>query len=110
MSTDPVGVGEAIARVADDAKAYAGAQVALYKAIALARWRVAQSGLIFGALALVLALSAFGALLVGLIFSLAPLVGPFGATAIVIGVTLAIAGVLGVLAGKRLARAFGGGE
>ena len=110
MSMEPTGVGDTIVRVADDTKAYAAAQVALYKAIALSRWRQAQSGLIFGVIALALAMSAFGALLVGLIFSLTPLVGPFGATAIVIGLTFAIAAILGVLAGKKLARAFGGGE
>ncbi len=110
MSMEPTGVGETIVRVADDAKSYATAQIALYKTIALSRWRQAQSGLIFGVVALALAMSAFGALLVGLIFSLTPLVGPFGATAIVIGTTLAIAAVCGVLAGKKLSRAFGGGE
>ena len=110
MTGETGGVGEAIARVADDAKAYAAGQVGLYKAMAFSRVRQAKNGLIFGAVAAMLAMSAFGALLIGLIFSLTPRVGPFGATAIVVGGTLLIAAILGVLAGKRLSRAFGGGE
>lgn len=104
---DPAGVGEAIVQVVDDAKGYAAAQLSLYRAIALARWRRAQSGLIFGAVAAVLALAAIIALLVGLILALAPLVGPLGATAIVVGVTLLVGGLLGWLAGRRLGAAFG---
>lgn len=104
---EPAGVGEAVAQVADDAKAYAAAQVALYRTIALARWRVAQSGLILGAIAAVLALAAIGALLVGLILGLSPSVGPWGATGIVIGVTLLVAALLGWLAGRKLGEAFG---
>lgn len=104
---DAGGVGDTIVQVADDAKAYAAAQIALYKALALARWRMAQGGLIFGAIAAVLALSAVTALLVGLILSLATLIGPLGATAVVIVVTLVIAGVLGWLAARRIGEAMG---
>ncbi len=107
---EPAGVGEAIVQVADDAKAYAAAQVALYKAIASARLRVAKGGLALGAVAAVLGLAAIIALLVGLIFSLSTLVGPLGATAIVVGVTLIVTTILGVMAGRRLGRAFGSGE
>lgn len=104
---EAAGVGDAIVRVVDDAKGYAAAQVALYRAIALVRWRRAQRKIIFGAVAAMLAFAAIGALLVGLILSLSPLVGPLGATAIVVGVTLALAALLGWLAGRGLGDAFG---
>lgn len=101
------GVGATIVQVAEDAKAYAGAQVALYKAIATARLRAAKSGIVLGLVAAVLALAALVALLVGLILSLATLLGPFGATAVVVIATLAIAGLLGWSASGKLSRAFG---
>jgi hypothetical protein len=104
---DVGGLGDTIVQVVDDGKAYAAAQVALYKALALARWRIAQGGLIFAAVAAVLGLSAVTALLVGLILSLAPLIGPLGATAVVILATLVIAGVLGWLAARRIGEAMG---
>jgi hypothetical protein len=104
------GVGEAIVKVADDAKAYAAAQMALYKAIALARWRMARTGLAFGAVAAVLSLAAIIALLVGLILSLSPHIGPLGATTIVVGAALILTALLGWLAGRRLANAFGSVE
>jgi hypothetical protein len=104
---DPDGIGATVVQVAEDAKAYAAAQVAVVKAEAAARVGPAKTGAIFGAVAAVLAIAAVGALLVGLILSLATLVGPLGATAIVVLVTLAIAGVLGKLAADRLAIAFG---
>lgn len=107
LETDDDGVGAVIVQVAEDAKAYVAAQVALYKALAGARLRAAKSGLIFGAVAAVLAMTALGALLVGLIFSLATLMGPLGATAVVVLVVLAVAGLLGWMAAGRLSKAFG---
>ncbi|MHA6723051.1 phage holin family protein [Sphingomonas sp. RS2018] len=104
------GIGATVAQVAEDAKAYAAAQVELYKTVARVRIRAGKSGIVFGVLAAVLAIAAFGALLVGLILSLATLIGPLGATGVVVIATLAIAGVLGWLAGKQLSAAFGGAE
>lgn len=103
---DATGVGEAVVQVAEDAKAYVAAQLAMYRVIAATRGRIVRNGLVFGAVAAVLALAAIGALLVGLILALSPLVGPLGATAIVVGATLLIAGLLGWLAGRRFAKAF----
>ncbi len=105
--TDHDGVGATIVQVTEDAKAYAAAQVALYQAMATARWRIAQTGLIFGGVAAVLALAAVITLLVGLVLALATLVGPLLATVIVVGLTLALAGALGWLAAGRLSAAMG---
>jgi hypothetical protein len=104
---DDHGAGATIVQVVEDAKAFASAQVALYRTQAEVRWSIAQGGLIFGSAALVLALSAVTALLVGLILALATLIGPLGATLAVVAVTLVVAGVLGWLAAKRFSRAFG---
>ncbi len=105
-----VGLGEAIVQVAEDAKAYAIAQVDVAKAVATARLRAAKLGLAFGAVALFLVGSAVTALLVGLILSLATLTGPLLATVIVVAIVLVTAGVLGKMAATRIATAFGGGE
>ena len=56
---------------------------------------------------LVLVLSAVTALLVGLILTLATLVGPGFATLIVILATLVVAGLLGWLAYRHMLRVFG---
>ncbi|WP_179641032.1 phage holin family protein [Sphingomonas guangdongensis] len=106
---DPDGIGATVAQVAEDAKAYAAAQIAVVKAEANARLGPAKAGAIFGVVAAVLALAALIALLVGLILSLATLVGPLAATGIVVVATLVIAGVLGKLAADRFAVAFGSG-
>lgn len=103
-----VGVGDAIVQVAEDARAYAMAQVDVAKAVATARLRAAKLGLILGVAAIFLAGSALTALLVGLIMALSTRTGPLLATAIVVVAVLAIAGLLGKLAASRLSRAFGG--
>jgi hypothetical protein len=64
--------------------------------------------MILGIAALVIALCSVTALLVGLILSLMPLVGPGFATLIVILVALALAALLGWLAYRHMARLFGG--
>jgi len=106
-SVDHDGIGTTIVQVAEDARAYATAQVDLYKAIATARLGAAKGGLVFAAVAAVLAIAAVGGLIVGAILALATLVGPGWATLIVVGVVLLIAGILGKMAATRLSRAFG---
>lgn len=101
------GVTATIVQVAEDAREYASAQVALYKALATARFRAAKTGLVLGVAAAVLGVSALTALLVGLVLTLSTLVGPGGATAIVVVATLVIAGILGKMAATRLSAAFG---
>jgi hypothetical protein len=104
---DETGVGETIVQVVEDGRAYAAAQVAFYKAVATARLRQGLSGIIFGAIAAVLALSALIGLIVGLILTLAAEIGTLWATLVVVGVVLVLAAILGKLAAGRLAGAFG---
>lgn len=92
------GVSATIVHLVDDAKDYARAQADLWKATAAARMRSVRNAALLGGGAIVLVLSAVVALLVGLIVALAPLVGGFAATGIVVIVTLAVAGLLGWLA------------
>ena len=70
----------------------------------------AKNGLILGIAALVIALSTVTALLVGLILTLATLVGPGFATLIVLVGALAIAGLLGWLAYRHIARMMEAGK
>lgn len=98
-----VPIGQLFSQLVDDGKRYARAEVELYKAKAQEKAEPVKWAAIFGGTAVVLALSAVTALLVGLILSLTPQVGPFGATLIVVVVTFAIAGLLGYLAYKQFA-------
>ncbi|KQM66819.1 MULTISPECIES: phage holin family protein [unclassified Sphingomonas] len=92
------GLGTVVSRVVDDAKAYAQAEMTLWKTVASTRGSQAgiAAGLAVGAI--VIALSAVTALLVGAILSLRPVMGPGWATLLVVVVALAIAGLLGKMA------------
>jgi len=106
LKPDPfagVGVGELVHRLATDAREFATAEVDLVKAKATERIGRYKGAAIFFAAAGVLALAALIALLVGLILTLATLVGSGWATLIVIGATLAVAGVLALVGKGRLA-------
>ncbi|WP_174279939.1 phage holin family protein [Sphingomonas bacterium] len=96
------GVGELVHRAVADARALAGAEVELYKAKFGDKLTAWKSAAVFFVAAVVLVLAAVIALLVGLIFTLAPLVGPGGATAIVIVATLLIAAVLAFVGKGKL--------
>lgn len=92
------GLGTLVSRVVDDAKAYAQAEITLWKTVASIRGSQAgiAAGLAVGAV--VIALSAVTALLVGAILSLRPVMGPGWATLLVVVVALAIASVLAKMA------------
>ena len=100
-------LGELFGRLVEDGKGFARAEVAYYRTLAAGKAAEARNPLIFAATALVIALSAVTALLVGLILTLSPLVGPGFATLIVIVATLAVVGLLGWLAYKGVQRLFG---
>lgn len=89
----------------EDAKRWGRAEIAYYKALAGERGVDAGvgTGLALGALAL--AQAALIALLVGLVLTLTPSTGPGVATLIVVAVTLAIAGIVGMVALARFRRA-----
>ena len=89
-------------RLVDDTRSLASAEIALYKARIGERTSAYKNAAIFFAAAGVLALAALIALLVGLIMSIATLVGPGFATAIVVGVVLIVAGILAVVGKGKL--------
>ena len=100
---DHASVGTLVHQLAADAREFATAEVEVAKAKALEKVNRYKAAGIFFAVAATLALSAVTALLVGLILTVATLVGPGWATLIVIGATLAIAGVLAMIGKGRLA-------
>lgn len=97
------GVATLVHRAVEDARDLARAEVALVKARVGERATAFKNAAIFFGAAATLAMSAVTALLVGLIFSLATLVGPGGATAIVVVATLVIAGILAMIGKGKLA-------
>lgn len=100
-----VPIGQLFSQLVDDGKRYARAEVDFYKAKAADKAEPVKWAAIYGGAAVTLALSAITALLVGLILSLEPQVGPFAATLIVVVVTFVVAGLLGWLAYKQLSEA-----
>ena len=97
------GVGTLVHRAVEDARELARAEIALVKAKAGERVIAYRTAAMFFSVAAVLALAAIVALLVGLILSLATLVGPGWSTAIVIGATLLLAGILALIGKGKLA-------
>ncbi|WP_026326025.1 phage holin family protein [Sphingomonas sp. Mn802worker] len=90
-----------VSQLAGDAKDLASAELALQKAKvgeAIGRYK---NAIVFFAAAAVLALAALIALLVGMIDTLATLIGPGFATLVVVGVTLLIAATLGIVGKNR---------
>lgn len=91
-----------IGRLVDETRQLATAEVALYKARIGERVAAFKGATIFFAVAGVLGLCGFIALLVGLILSLATLIGPGLATLAVVLIVFVIAGVLAMVGAKRL--------
>ena len=101
-------VGELLQRLVEDGKGYVHAEIGYYRTLVEAKLGAARSGLVLAAIALVLLFAAAIALVVGLVLTLATLVGPGFATLIVVVGMAAIAALLGWIAWARLKRAFGG--
>lgn len=91
-----------VGRLAGETQALATAQVAVYKAKFGETASAYKSAAMFFAVAGVLALAALIALLVGAILTVATLVGPGWATAIVVVAVLALAGVLAMIGKSKL--------
>mgnify|MGYP004520030393 CR=1 FL=1 len=98
-------VGTLVSRLVAESRQLAQAEVALYKAKVGERVTAYRNAAIYFGVAAVLALSAVTALLVGLIMTLATLVGPGWATVIVVVGVFVIAGVLALVGKNRLAPA-----
>ena len=92
-----------VGQTVDDARGLVSAEIALYKARLAERLTAYQGAITFFAIAGVLGLCGLIALLVGLILSLATLIGPGLATAAVVLSVFAIAGVLAMIGKRRLA-------
>lgn len=105
MAMEEQSVPSLVSRLVDDSRTLVSAELALYKAKAGERVSAYKSAVILFAIAGVLALSALIALLVGVILSLATLIGPGWATLAVVGVVLVVAAVLGMIGKGKLAPA-----
>ena len=101
------GISGLVHRTVEDVRELASAEVALYKAKASERVSAYTKAAIFFGAAATLALSAITALLVGLILALATLIGPLAATLAVVIATFAIAGLLALVGKGKLAPAKG---
>lgn len=93
-----------VRRLIDDARTFAEAELAYQKSRASVTAAAAKSILLYGIVAAVLAVFGLGALTVGLLLALTPLVTAWGATAIVAGTLFLIAFICMKLAGARLKR------
>lgn len=88
--------------LADEAKAFAQAELAFQKARAAYAGRQMRTVAILLALALVLAFFAVLALVVGLVIALGPVLTPWGAVAFVTLLLLALAGTCAIIARSTL--------
>jgi hypothetical protein len=103
---DEKSIGDLLQQLVEDGRGYAEAEIGYYRTLVRSKLRDARGMLWTGAVALVLAQAAAVALVVGLVFTLAPLVGPGFATLIVVFAFLAIAGLMGWLAWTHVKRIF----
>lgn len=100
-------IGDLFGRLVDDAKGFGQAELDYYRILVRERLRAAKTSLWMGAVAMSLALAASVALVVGLVLTLAPLVGPGWATLIVVSVALGLASLMGWLAWQQIKRVMG---
>ncbi len=102
---DDDGVGTLITRAIADGRAYAEAEAAYWKAVALDRMSDARAAALFGIGVLLLAQAAAIALIVGLVMILTPHVGPGLATLIVVLAATGAAALFAWAAYRRFRRA-----
>lgn len=96
-------VPELVGRLVEDTRGVISAEVELYKAKAAERVSAYKSAAIFFGAAGVVALLASIGLVVGLIMTLASVIGPGLATLVVVGLLFAVAAVLGLVGRGKLA-------
>jgi hypothetical protein len=101
-------IGDLFGRLADDGRAYARAEIELYRQIALHRAGRARAGLIALVAGGILLLSSLTALILGLVLWLAALIGPLLA-GLAIAALLTLTGYLLVRFGLVRLRALKGG-
>lgn len=98
-------IGEVFSRLIGSGKEYAHAELNKQRLRAAVLGTAARDAAIFGILALVVVISAIGALLVGLIITLSPALTPAGATAAVVVAAFVLAGLLLLVAKSRISNA-----
>lgn len=98
------GVTALVGQLVDDTRNLASAEIALVKARVGERLASYKQAIGFFVVAGVLAMAALIAMLVGLIATVATLVGPGFATMIVVGITLLLAAVIGMIGKAKLAK------
>jgi hypothetical protein len=99
-------VGELVHELIEDGKAYARAEIDLFKAIAAAKGKALALPAALFAVAFICALAAITALAVGVVIALAKFIGPLAAAFIGMLIFLGIAGGLGWWAYERVRRVF----
>ena len=99
-------VGELVHELIEDGKAYARAEIDLYKTIAAAKGKALILPAILFGVAFICALAAVTALAVGVVIALAKFIGPLAAGFIGMALFVAIAGGLGWWGYERLRRVF----
>lgn len=95
---EPEGVGDLIHRLVEDGKTYAKAEVDYYKTLGTEKANALKMPLIFGLVALLFALGAFGALIATIFVALDSLMSETLAGLLTVLICLGIAGALGYLA------------
>lgn len=111
QAADPRGetIGGLVARLVDDGKAYARAEIEMLKQVARHRARRAKTGAALLGIAILALLCALQALVLALVLGLATVIGPFGAGMTVFAI-LTLIGLLAARAGGKALSALGGGE
>ena len=99
-------VGELVHELIEQGKAYARAEVGLYKAIATAKGKAIALPLALFAAAFLIGMTSLTALAVGVVIALATLIGPLAAGFVGMLLFAAIAGLLGWYGYSRLMRDF----
>lgn len=97
-------IGELVHELIEDGKAYARAEIDLYKTIAAAKGKALAFPAALFAVAFILALAAITALAVGLVLALAKFIGPLLAGLVGLLLFAAIAGALAWYGVQRLRR------
>jgi hypothetical protein len=98
-------VGELVHELIEDGKAYARAEIGLYKTIATAKGKALAIPVGLFVVALFVAMAALNALAVGVVIALARFIGPLAAGFVGLLIFAAIAGLLGWIGYARLRRA-----
>ena len=93
-----------IVALLDDGRTMVEAEVQYQKTRAAFAFDRGRAGALYGIIAFALIHLALVALVVGAVFALAPVIGPWGSTAVVVGILLIVGGLFALAARRRFAR------